>query len=71
MLQQKVEGAWNDMLTALSPEAREACREDEEKQGEAVTSESWVARAAAMSLCSRGPESGSHWAASRRELLLL
>lgn len=74
VLQQKVEGAWNDMLTALSastsPESGDACREDEKKQGATVTAESWIARATAMSLCSRDPGSESGSASSRREMLL-
>ena len=70
MLQQKVDGAWNDMLAALSPGPSSESGDASERDGTAVTAvttASWIARANAMSLCSRGSDAGSGWAMSRRE----
>eukprot|EP00903_Cladosiphon_okamuranus_P007042 g6846.t1 len=55
----KVDETWNEMLKAP------ACTDVAFEEGEQVTAESWVARAAALALCARDPGAGSDEVMSR------
>lgn len=58
-LLEKVDGTWGEMLKAP------ACADVASEEGELVTAESWVSRAAALALCARGSGAGSDAAMSR------
>lgn len=58
-LLEKVDETWDEMLKAP------ACTDVALEEGELVTAESWVARAAALALCARDPGAGSDAVMSR------
>eukprot|EP00752_Nemacystus_decipiens_P011279 g10023.t1 len=58
-LLEKVDETWDEMLKA------QACTDVAFEEGEEVTAESWVARAAALALCARDSGTGSYEAMSR------
>lgn len=62
---EKVDGAWYEMLGALTAASASAGAESGAGGVGEVTRESWIARAAALALCARDSGAGSDAAMTR------